>query len=100
MSEPVLPKPGADAGDRIAEKSSSLIRELIYEKWPEIAEAWKEDEEGELGIGARVTLMGNARQCAIHVRLNWARRYSVEADATLDDPDQMSLGLEGEEEQP
>lgn len=97
MSAHVDAKAGADAGDRIAEKSSALIRELIYEKWPEIAEAWKEDEEGEVGIGARVTLMGNPRQCAIHVRLNWARRYSVEADATLDDPDQMNLGLEGEE---
>lgn len=97
MSKPPSPKPGAEAGDRIAEKASSLIRELVYEKWPEIAEAWREDEDGDVGIGARVTLSGNPRQCAIHVRLNWARRYSAEADATLDDPDQMSLGLgEGE----
>ncbi|MCC6352313.1 MAG: hypothetical protein IT577_00425 [Verrucomicrobiae bacterium] len=97
MSRPPSPKPGADAGDRIAEKASSLIRELIYEKWPEIAEVWREDEDGDVGIGARVTLSGNPRECAIHVRLNWARRYSVEADATLDDPDQMSLGLEAGE---
>lgn len=93
MSKPRQPKPGAEAGDRIAEKASELIRDLIYEKWPEIAETWKEDEDGEVGIGARVTLVGNPRECAIHVRLNWARRFSAEADATLDDPDQMSLGL-------
>jgi len=97
MSRPNPSKPGAEAGDRIAEKASSLIRELIYEKWAEIAEAWREDEDGDVGIGARVTLSGNPRQCAIHVRLNWARRYSVEADATLDDPDQMSLGLDAGE---